>query len=127
MRRAPRSPTLLITYRVDFSASLPAGVDVGSLASFDELSGGGAVIEDSSFASSFANIGRWKSSASSIARNSFARVCSAQLQVGPLQNYLEGMAGIRNVSIVNNTFVTGTNPIVTWQASDVRATGNRVI
>lgn len=65
---------------------------------------GGAVIRDSTFEHSCALMGRWKSSGSTIANNTFRRIKGALLEAQLIGAFYEGPILVDNVRIENNTF-----------------------
>ena len=113
-------------YNVSFDAAL-LGVAPLSLASADGVSAAGAVVTGCSFSDSASNLGRFKSSGGVIEGNTWARTVSQNLEIEPLQNWLEGPMGIHNVSVADNVFYGssgGRSPVHTFGAADVRQTNN---
>jgi hypothetical protein len=99
-----------------------------SFATADAISAAGAVVADCTFANSISNLGRWKSSNSRIERTSWARTSDENLEIEPLQNWLEGPFGIHNVTIDSCVFGgTSTSPVHTFGAVDVVQTNNSYI
>ena len=113
-------------YRVllDGPVAVPAA---GCLANVDEMSAAGAVVEGSVFRHNNANLGRWKSPRSVIRGNTFENAAFCNLEVVPLQQYLEGPWDIPAVRIVNNSFpdCSAGHTITHGALAQVTATGNR--
>ena len=112
-------------YNVSFVGAL-AGVAPLSLASADGVSAAGAVVTGCHFSDSASNLGRFKSSGGVIEGNTWARTVSQNLEIEPLQNWLEGPMGVHNVSVADNVFFgsRGESPVHTFGAADVRQTNN---
>jgi hypothetical protein len=112
-------------YNVSFVGAL-AGVAPLSLASADGVSAAGAVVTGCTFSDSASNLGRFKSSGGVIEGNTWSRTVSQNLEIEPLQNWLEGPMGIHNVSVADNVFYGsgGGSPVHTFGAADVRQTNN---
>lgn len=107
-------------WNVSFSAPL-LGVPPLSFTTADAISAGGAVVEGCTFSDSVSNLGRFKSSGGVIAGTTWARTGSQNLEIEPLQNWLEGPFGIHNVTIRDCVFHgTAASPVHTFGAVDVR-------
>lgn len=126
--------------------STPNGSDAYAFISNTNRSNIGARVHGSTFIGTTCNFGRIKSSFSQITDNHFVQSCAWNLETGPLQvhsllcfdfqlplftgadskqNFIEGTGEIRDVSIINNTFIgKSTSPIHTFEAT-VTATNNR--
>jgi hypothetical protein len=74
------------------------------VAHHDAFAAAGALITNCSFSDSISNLGRFKSSAGRIERTTWARTGSQNMEIEPLQNWLEGPLGIHNVTIENCAF-----------------------
>jgi hypothetical protein len=112
-------------YNVSFSGPLGASVQPLSLVSADSIASGGAVITGCTFSDSASNLGRFKSSGGRIEGNTWARTVSQNLEVEPLQNWLEGPMGCHNISVANNVFSgTQVSPVHTFGSVDVRQVNN---
>ena len=88
-----------------------------------------ARIEDCIFSGSISNLGRFKSAHGRLLHNTWQRGPTGKnLEVEPLQNWLEGMLGIHDVLIANNTFygMRG-SPVHVFGAADVRQINNTYI
>ena len=118
--------TFAVNASVDFSA-LPQN----TLVNIDSISGAGAEIRDCDFSVTACNLGRTKSSNSTIANTTFSKAKDSNLEVTGLQIWFEGPIYISNISIVNNTFVgegpQGSVIHVSKASSDVHESGNRYI
>jgi hypothetical protein len=91
-----------------------------SFATADAISAAGALITDCVFANSGSNLGRWKSSNGRIQRTVWQRTLSQNLEIEPLQNWLEGPFGIHNVTIDSCIFHgTDVSPVHTFGATNV--------
>ena len=96
-----------------------------SFSTADSISAAGAVVADCDFANSISNLGRWKSSNSRIERTSWARTTSQNLEVEPLQNWLEGPFGVHNVTIDSCVFSgTKSSPVHTFGSVGVVETNS---
>jgi len=114
-------------YNVTFSSALPATIVQATFASSDTWANSGAIIRNNTFTATSCNLGRMKSIAGTIRDNNFSFACSQNLEVGPLQRYIEGPLGITGVSIVHNTIVaSGSSPIHTFE-SDVLIANNTIV
>ena len=111
-------------WNVSFSSPL-SGVPPLSFSTADAISAAGAVLLDCVFEGSTSNLGRWKSSNSRIERTRWARTESQNLEIEPLQNWLEGPFGTHNVTIDSNIFNgTSASPVHTFGSVDVVVTNN---
>ena len=111
-------------WNVSFSAPLLV-VPPYSLSTADAISAGGAVVEGCAFSDGVSNLGRFKSSGSTIADTTWARTNTQNLEVEPLQNWLEGPFGIHNVTIRDCVFHgTAASPVHTFGAMDVKEVNN---
>ena len=74
-------------------------------------------------------LGRFKSAHGRILHNTWERGPTGKnLEVEPLQNWLEGMLGIHDVLIANNTFYgMSKSPVHVFGAVDVRQVNNKYI
>lgn len=109
-------------WNITFTAPLAslAVVPPLSFATADSISAAGALITDCVFANSGSNLGRWKSSNGRIQRTVWRRTISQNLEIEPLQNWLEGSFGIHNVTIDSCVFHgTDNSPVHTFGATDV--------
>ena len=112
-------------YRLVLSSPLPAGARAGALVSSAAGAARGAVVEDCFFSGSASNLGRWKSQDSVIQRNVWRNTVRQNLEVMPLQNWLEGPMGVHNVSIRDNVFHgTAESPVHVFGCVDVREVNN---
>ena len=112
-------------YNITFTSPLPAQLSPTAFVNCDGISNVGAVITGCSFAGSASNLGRFKSSHGVISNNVFRNTLSQNLEISPLQNWLEGMLGIHDVLIANNVFHgTASSPVHTFGSVDVRAINN---
>ena len=111
---------------VDFST-----LKQNTLVNIDSVSGVGAEIRNCDFSVTACNIGRTKSSNSTITNTTFSKARLRNLEVTGLQIWFEGPIYISNVSIANNTFIDegprGSIIQVSKASSDVRESGNRYI
>jgi hypothetical protein len=106
-------------------ATLLAGVSPLSLSNADGISAAGAVVAGCSFSDSITNLGRLKSVGSRIERTTWARTGKQNLEIMPLQNWLEGPCGIHNVTIDSCVFHgTTVTPVHVFGAVDVVQTNN---
>ena len=114
-------------YNVSFAA--PLAVPPLSLVSADGIASAGAVVTGCSFSDGVSNLGRFKSSGGVIEGSTWARTVSANLEVEPLQNWLEGPMGVHNVSVAGNAFhgCGGVSPVHTFGSVDVRQTNNSFV
>jgi hypothetical protein len=111
-------------WNVSFSTPL-AGVPPLSLSTADAISAGGALVEGCTFSDSISNLGRFKSSGGVIAGTTWARTESENLEIEPLQNWLEGPFGVHNVTIRDCIFHgTRSSPVHTFGSVDVREVNN---
>jgi hypothetical protein len=85
---AVSNPSLAVPYMVEMEKTRAAG----------------AVIRNSNFSFSTGFFGRFKSSDALIEGNRFTRNGNDELEASMLPSFYEGPVGLRNVSIVNNTF-----------------------
>lgn len=91
----------------------------------DSVSAAGAVIDSCVFANSGSNVGRFKSTGGRIINSTWRNTVSQNLEIAPLQNWLEGPLGLHNITVANCTFHgTAENPIHVFGATDVRESGN---
>ena len=114
-------------YHIVVPASrLPSELPPALWLTVDQFSASHALIQDNTFSGTSCNFGRFKSSHGRIQGNRFSSACTLNLEVGPLQAFMEGMAGITNVTIENNAFAGtgGKSPIHVWQAENVRLLNN---
>ena len=116
-------------YNVTFAEPLPTVVAALDFFNADNISNTGAVIQDSSFTGSCSNLGRFKSSGGAIRRNTWHRGPTSQnLEIEPLQNWLEGMAGIHDVTISGNVFYgTAVSPVHVFGAVRIEQANNTYI
>lgn len=116
-------------YNITFALPLPATVQALSLFNADNISNTGAVVEGCSFTGSSSNLGRFKSSGGKLLGNVWHRGPTVQnLEIEPLQNWMEGMLGIHNILMQDNTFYgTGTSPVHTFGATGVQQINNTFI
>eukprot|EP00040_Diaphanoeca_grandis_P030851 m.183238 g.183238 ORF g.183238 m.183238 type:complete len:525 (-) comp32155_c0_seq1:84-1658(-) len=116
-------------YNITFTKSLPPAVTALLLLNADNISNTFATIEDCNFTGSGSNLGRFKSSGGKIVRNSFFRGPTNQnLEIEPLQNWLEGMLGMHDFLIADNVFYgTSTSPVHIFGATNVRQINNTYI
>eukprot|EP00054_Salpingoeca_dolichothecata_P011991 m.66476 g.66476 ORF g.66476 m.66476 type:complete len:536 (-) comp19725_c0_seq2:26-1633(-) len=119
-------------YNVTFKTPLPppstSALPPFMFFNLDSHSALSARIRNNVFSYSAANFGRMKSTYGTIANNTFRHANTWNMEVGPLQDYLEGMANIHNISITNNTFSPsqgGASPIHIFAAEGVQESGNR--
>ena len=74
------------------------------------------------------NLGRWKSSGGTITRSVFSETENSNLEISPLQNWLEGPLGIHNVTIASNTFIgMASSPVHTFGAVDIHVENNTFV
>jgi hypothetical protein len=105
-----------------------AGVPPLSFATADGISAAGARLADCTFSDSITNLGRWKSSNSRIERTTWARTGKQNLEIEPLQHWLEGPFGPHNVTIDSCVFEgTRVSPVHTFGAVDVVQTNNSFV
>ena len=116
-------------YSITFVAALPAAVAALDFFNADNISNTGAVIQDCSFAGSNSNLGRFKAAGGAIRRNTWHRGPTHQnLEIEPLQNWLEGMLGIHDVAISSNVFYgTEASPVHTFGAVRIDQANNTYI
>jgi hypothetical protein len=85
-------------------------------------------VTDCDFGGSNSNLGRWKSAHGQIRRNIFRSTVNQNLEISPLQNWLEGMLGSNNVTIEGNIFHgTAKSPVKTFGESNVRQSNNTCV
>ena len=114
-------------WNVTFATPL-AGVPPLSLSNADGISSAGAVVTDCAFSDSTTNLGRFKSAGARIERTTWARTGRQNLEVMPLQNWLEGPCGIHNVTIDSCVFHGATSsPVHVFGAVDVVETNNSYV
>lgn len=112
-------------YNVTLVDSLPPSLTPPLFVNSDEYSAIDSTISGCSFSGSASNLGRFKSSGGSITGTLFRNTLSQNLEIEPLQNWLEGALGLHNVTIANNVFHgTTSSPIHTFGAADVTSTNN---
>jgi hypothetical protein len=80
-------------WNVTLDAPLGGLVPPLSFATADAISAAGATLSGCAFRNSISNLGRWKSSRSRIERTTWASTLSQNLEIEPLQNWLEGPFG----------------------------------
>ena len=116
-------------YNITFTQALPPTVTALTFFNADNISNTASVIEDCSFAGSVSNLGRFKSAHGRLLRNAWLRGPTGKnLEVSPLQNWLEGMLGIHDVLIADNTFYgMEVSPVHTFGAAGVRQVNNTFI
>ena len=114
-------------YNVTLTGPLPP-LPSPALVNLDALSNAGARIEGCAFSGSASNTGRFKSSGGVIAGSSWRLTQSQNLEIAPLQNWLEGMLGIHNISIRDNVFYgTRESPVKVFGATNVSQANNTFI
>lgn len=116
-------------YNLSFSDELPESVTSLLLLNADNISNTNAIVQDCTFKGSNSNLGRFKSSGGKLLRNKWLRGPTAQnLEVEPLQNWMEGMLGIHDILIADNTFTgTRTSPVHTFGAASVVQRNNTLV
>ena len=116
-------------YNVTFARDLPDSVKGLTFFNADNISNTGAIVADCSFSGSGSNLGRFKSSGGSLLRNTWHRGPTSQnLEIEPLQNWMEGMLGIHDVTIADNVFYgTATSPVHIFGAADIHQSNNTFI
>jgi hypothetical protein len=88
----------------------------------------GAVVKDCDFGGSNSNLGRWKSAHGRILRTTFRSTVNQNLEISPLQNWLEGMLGSHDISIEGNVFHgTRISPVKVFGEADVTQTNNTCV
>lgn len=115
-------------YNVTLTEPFPLQLAPPLFVNSDAYSASSSSITDCTFSGSGSNLGRFKSSGGSITGTVFRNTLSQNLEIEPLQNWLEGMLGIHNVTVANNVFYgTGSSPIHTFGAADVEIRNNTYV
>jgi len=115
-------------YSVSFTTPLPSSIKQTTLVSSDTYSGMGSIIRNNNFNGTSCSLGRTKSpNGGMITNNTLSFACAQNLEVGPLQYWIEGPLGITGTSVTSNTLVSsGSSPIHTY-ASQVTIQDNKVV
>ncbi len=113
-------------YHVTFNAPLDSSVLPLTLANADNISNTGALIEDCTFIGSTCNMARFKSSGGTIRGSTWGRGPTMHnFEIAPLQNWDEGMLGLHDIVIANNTFFgMSSSPVHAFGAVDVTQVNN---
>ena len=115
-------------WNITLRSALPPSITPLMFLTADAISNGGARVEECTFSGSNSNLGRWKSSGGTITRSVFRQTENANLEISPLQNWLEGPLGIHNVTIASNTFVgMASSPVHTFGAVDIHVENNTFV
>ena len=115
-------------WNITLSETLPSAIAALTFLNADAISNTGAVVEDCDFSGSNSNLGRWKSSGGTITNSRFSQTVNANLEISPLQNWLEGPLGIHNVTVSDNTFVgMATSPVHTFGAVGIHQFNNTFV
>ena len=116
-------------YNLTFAAALPPAATTLTLLNADNISNTGAVVDGCSFGGSNSNLGRFKSSGGRLTGNRWLRGPTHQnLEIEPLQNWMEGMLGIHDIRIAGNTFYgTAASPVHLFGAAMVTQQNNTFV
>lgn len=95
-----------LLWQVRFAAALPAPVQQSAypLVQFDAQAGFGCVVRNNRFRDSYDNTMRLQASNALIANNLFERAADG-IHIEYDQPFLEGSFALRDISVVNNTFI----------------------
>eukprot|EP00658_Telonema_sp_P-2_P037530 TRINITY_DN2698_c0_g1_i1.p1 TRINITY_DN2698_c0_g1~~TRINITY_DN2698_c0_g1_i1.p1 ORF type:complete len:466 (-),score=67.48 TRINITY_DN2698_c0_g1_i1:530-1927(-) len=96
-------------YQLTLSTSVTVSPG-GAFGDVLEIRGDGAMVTECDFRATTCNLGRWKSSDSTISKNQFGQAMMCNLEVTALMNWQEGPASIANVTIQANDFASGSCP-----------------
>ena len=97
-------------WRVVFNSMVPPAAAVrGTIVSMDTIAGDGAMVVGNTFVNTSCNLGRFKSSRSVLANNTFHNATMRNLELTFLPQFLEGPVDIHDVEVSGNVF-TGEGP-----------------